>query len=475
MLKQKIAQNFLISIIGRVAASALGLVSFAFITRGLGLEGFGDYSIIFAFLYIFSVFADFGFYNILTREISKPDADEKSIIANAFIARLILLILFLGFSLLLVFFTPYSFQAKIGVFIAVPGIAFLSLSQVLMGVFQKHLKTLIPALADIFARVIQLALVFYLYKTNANLQYFVLAFVFGSVFNFAIIYYFARKYTEFRLRLARFPKILAILKESWPLAISSVLVLIYFKGDTIILSLMKPPEDVGIYNVAYRILENIIFFPAMFVGLVMPLLSNYFVLDINKFKSVFQKTFDFLVVIGIPLAVGGVYLAPHIMNIISGSGFEQSYEPFRVLMFAMIFIFFGSLFGNAIIAIHKQKEVMYVYGAAAVFNVLGNLYFIWKYSYLGAAWMTAATEIFVSFLMFWIIYKTIGYLPDLRVFGKAILGSLCMYFILLVSPWQSFLILFPLGIAVYFIFMYLAKGITKEDTIQLLQSIKIKN
>ena len=144
-------------------------------------------------------------------------------------------------------------------------------------------------------------------------------------------------------------------------------------------------------------------------------------------------------------------------------------------MFAMIFIFFSSLFGNAIIAIHKQKEVMYVYGAAAVFNILGNLYFIWKYSYLGAAWMTAATEILVSFLMFWIIYKTIGYLPDLRVFGKAILGSLCMYFIFSVSPWQSFLVLFPLGIAVYFIFMYLAKGITKEDTIQLLQSIKIKN
>ena len=213
----------------------------------------------------------------------------------------------------------------------------------------------------------------------------------------------------------------------------------------------------------------------MFVGLVMPLLSNYFVLDINKFKSVFQKTFDFLVVVGIPLAVGGIYLAPQIMNIISGSGFEQSSEPFQVLMFAMIFIFFGSLFGNAIIAIHKQKEVMYVYGAAAIFNILGNLYFIWKYSYLGAAWMTAATEIFVSFLMFLIIYKTIGYLPDLRVFSKAILGSLCMYFVLLVFPSQSFLILFPLGIAVYFVFMYLTKGITKEDIIELLRSIKVKS
>ena len=186
------------------------------------MEGFGDYSIIFAFLYIFSVFADFGLYNILTREISKPDADEKSIIANAFIARTILLILFLGISLLIVFFTPYSFQAKIGVLVAVPGIAFLSLSQVLMGVFQKHLKTLIPALADISARVIQLALVFYLYKTHAGLQYFVLAFVFGSAFNFAIIYYFARKYTKLRFHLARLSKIKAILKESWPLAVSSV-------------------------------------------------------------------------------------------------------------------------------------------------------------------------------------------------------------------------------------------------------------
>lgn len=473
VLKQKIAKNFLISFVGRITASALGLVSFAFITRALGVQGFGDYSIILAFLYVFSVFADFGLYNILTREISKPEADEKSVIANIFITRLLLLVFFLILSIPITYLTPYSAQAKTGILIAIPGIIFLSLSQVLMGVYQKYLKTITPAVADVSARLFQLAAAVYLYKINAGLWYFALVFVVGGAINFFIVYYFARRYTGFSLGMLKFREVRGILKESWPLAASSVFVLMYFKGDTIILSLLKPAEDVGIYNLAYRILENIIFFPAMFVGLVMPLLSKYFFSDPEKMKAVFQKTLDFLLIIVFPLAAGGIYLALPIIRIISGSGFDASSAPFQILMPALIFIFLGSLFGNTIIALRKQKEVMYVYGSAAILNILGNLYFINKYSYLGAAWMTVFTEFFVSLAMFFVIYKTINYLPKTTIALKSIIAALAMFFILLIFPWQNFWILFSVGTASYFVVLYLIKGISKQDITDFVGSVKV--
>jgi len=70
-LKKRIAHNFVVSFAGRFLAGALGVLSLAFITRALGSEQFGEYSIVFAYLYIFLVLADFGLNSLLAREISR--------------------------------------------------------------------------------------------------------------------------------------------------------------------------------------------------------------------------------------------------------------------------------------------------------------------------------------------------------------------------------------------------------------------
>lgn len=466
-LKQKIARNFIISFVGRFLAGVLGIFSLAFTTRALGSEGFGEYNIVFAYLYVFSVFADFGLNSLLAREISKPDVDEKEVISEIFSTKLFLLIVFFFAAFLLVFLTPYSKMARIGILVASGGFAISSLTGVLMGIFQKYLKTIIPAISDVVARSAQLLLAYVLYKNNAGLLSFLAVFVIGSAIQFLFVYSFAQKRIPFKLKFD-FYQIKNILNESWPLALSAVLVMVYFKGDTIILSFLRSPYDVGIYGIAYKILENIIFFPIMFVGLVMPLLSKYFISDRDAFKKVFQKTFDFLVIIAVPLVLGGIYVADNLIEIIAGAGFEDSALPLRILFIAVFFIFLGALFGSAIIAINKQKSAMYAYGVAAVFNIVANIYFINRYSYVGAAWVTVATELMITGLMFFIIYKTTLYWPDLSAFLKALFASLIMLGSLYLSHNQNLFALVILGAVSYAIFMYLLRGISKEDISMLI-------
>jgi len=468
-LKQKVARNTVISFLGKMTSSAIGLVSIAFIARELGPDGFGSYNIVVAFLYVFSVFADFGLYNILTREISKPDADEKEVVSTIFTSRIILLVFFYLLSFLVVMLIPtYSNEVKMGVLVTSLGFVFLSLSQVLMGIFQKYLKTMLPAIADVSARVVQLVLVLYLYQKGADFMDFLLIFVLGSFINFNLVYFFAKKYIPFSLGL-KISEFFDLLKQSWPLAASSVLVLVYFKGDTLILSFLKSSSDVGIYNVAYKIIENIIFFPAMFVGLVMPLLSRYFVSDLPGFKKVFQKSFDFLNIISVPLIFGGYYLAGDIISLIGGSAFSDSVLAFRILIFSVFFIFLGALFGNAIIAIHKQKQVMLAYGSAALFNVFANIYFIQKYSYLGASFVSVATEVLATSLMFIVIYRALRFIPEIGILYKALAASVFMVFVMWAFPFQSLFVLLFVGVVSYFTFMYFSKGISKEDFILFLK------
>jgi O-antigen/teichoic acid export membrane protein len=105
------------------------------------------------------------------------------------------------------------------------------------------------------------------------------------------------------------------------MGITAIITFLYFKLDTILLSLLRPAADVGIYNVAYKIMENLIFFPAMLAGLIIPLLSRYLLADRKKFDMIASKTFKVFFLIAVPIVIGTLFLAKDIILIVSGQAF----------------------------------------------------------------------------------------------------------------------------------------------------------
>jgi O-antigen/teichoic acid export membrane protein len=469
---RKIAYNTVISGGARLIGVVLSLVSLGFVARYLGKEGFGNYSLILAFLYTFDSLADLGLYSLMVREISRPDADEKKIASNIFTIRLVAVLVFMGIASIIIWFFPYSSQVKSGTLIAVISFIFLSMGQVLMGIFQKHLKTDRSAVADILGRVAQLGLVILFIEINLGLFGAIFALIGGCFINFILLFIFARKHILFSLDFD-FSYWKKIIKSTLPIAISIVLTLIYFKIDSIFLSLSainryspNPISDVGIYGIAYKILEGLIFFPAMFVGLIMPLLSNSVFTDPEKFKRIFQKATDILIIFIIPLIIGLLMLSLPIVVLIGGADFGASAQVLNVLAFAIGLIFLGNLFGNGIIALNRQKAGAWIYFISMIFNIVLNLIYIPKYRYVGAAATTTATEFLVTILMMILIYKTIHYLPKFNVIKPLIAGAVMAGFLYLFSSWNVFLLVGG-GLVVYLLVLYIIGGIKKEE-IQLL-------
>ena len=474
-LVSKIAYNTIISTGARLVGVALSLVSIGFIARYLGQEGFGSYALILVFLSIFNILADFGLYSLMTREISRPGADEKKIASNIFTLRIVVLLVFLSLALAAVWFFPYPLQVKIGVAIGAVAFLFLSASQVLMGIFQKYLRTDKAALAEVIGRVVQLGLVILFVYLDLGLFAILIALIASAVSIFILNFFFVRKYVPLSLAFD-FSYWKKLLKTAFPIAVSIVLTLIYFKIDSIFLSLGfinrssgNPVIDVGIYNIAYKVLEGAIFFPAMFVGLIMPLFSKFAFSDPVQFKKIFQKTLDILIIFIVPVVIGLLLLSLPIVVLIGGKDFNVSAPVLQILSIAIGLIFLGSLFGNGIIALDKQKIGAWIYFGGMVFNVIANLIFIPKYSYIGAAVTTVFTEFLVTALMLILIWKTISYFPSFKITFKAIFAGLTMgaviyYF----QNWNIFLLI-GIGIVVYFGMLYLTKGITKEEIMLLVK------
>jgi len=474
-LVRKIAFNTIIASGARIIGVAFSLISIGLIARYLGKEGFGSYSLILAFLYIFDTLADLGLYNLMTREISRPEANEKKVASNIFTIRAVALLIFLGLAVIVVWFSPYSPQIKIGMTIASLAFFFMSVAQVLMGIFQKYLRMDKPSLAELVGRLSQLGLVILFMFLDLGFFAILIALIISNLLIFILNFIFAQKYIKVGLAFD-FSFWKKTIKATLPIAASIVLTLVYFKIDTIFLSLgfinrssSNPIIDVGIYNIAYKILEGLIFFPAMFAGLIMPLLSKYAFSNPEEFKKVFQKALDVLIIFLIPLVIGLLAMPTPIVVLIGGKDFSASAVVLQILSFAIGLIFLGNLFGYSIIALNKQKAVAWIYFSGMIFNIITNLIFIPKYSCLGAASTTLATELLVTTLMFYLIYKTIKYLPSFKIIFKVILASLIMAgFLYLFKNWNLFLLIAG-SVIIYFFVLYLIKGIKKKELLLLIK------
>lgn len=383
---------------GRVVVNVLGLAALILLTRALGPEDFGRYSAIYAYLYFVAIAADMGLGVLLTREISRPGANEARIVGTLFTFRFTLV---LGVTIIagaLSFLFPYESVVKVGILIGSIAIIAQSLVQALMGVFQKHLRISIPAVADIITRLVQLAGIFLLVtKGRAFLIPILLVNVLAEAVHLIIIFKAARRIVPFDISFD-LPYWRNILGSAAPIAASLLFTLLYFKIDTIMLSFMRSPYEVGVYSLAYKVLEMAIFFPAMYVGLVMPFLSQS-ASKPETFRTILKHA-SAILAIGAAASVAVLLLfAGPIVRLIGGADFHGAIPALRILGLAVGIIFFGNLGGHAIIALNLQLRGMWIYLGAAIFNIVTNALLIPRYGYLAASWTTVATELLVTVVM----------------------------------------------------------------------------
>ena len=468
-LTRKIAHNTLYQMIGKGLSTILGILAVALMTRYLGQEGYGQYITVIAYLQFFGILVDMGLYIILLKKISESGTDETKVISNIFTLRLISAIIFLGLAPIVILFFPYPSIVKWGVLITTLSILFITLNQVLIGVFQKKLKMHLVALAEVLGKAVLLLLVFLAISQKMNLLAILAAVVLGSMVNFLTTLIMARRHVKFRLEFD-FSYWKQIMKESWPIAISIALNLIYFKADTILLSIFKPAADVGIYGAPYKILEVLITLPAMFAGLVTPFLAKaYADRNIDRFKKVLVKSFNFMAMIALPMIVLTAFIAKDVMVLIAGQDFVASGPVLRILIIAAASIFVGNLFGNAVVAIGQQKRMIKIYAGVAIIAAIGYLIFIPRFSYFGAAWMTVVSEILICLGSVWMVLKYSKIKLELKTIGKAITAIGLTALALFLLPAWHWLIVLMLGSAIYLFFLYIFKGFTKETVLEIIK------
>jgi O-antigen/teichoic acid export membrane protein len=259
-------------------------------------------------------------------------------------------------------------------------------------------------------------------------------------------------------------------KEAFPLALVAIFAMLYFGIDSVMLSIMKGDAPVGIYNAAYNLILGIVIIPTVFTMSIYPLLSRYFKTSINSFRSLYERSIKYLLILAIPTGVGTTLIAPKIIDFLYGVEYTGSALALQLLVWGGVTWFVSLGVNTALRSSNRQKTLAWIAGTAALINILLNLLLIPQMSYVGAGIATIITEFFVLFAG---LYKLSGTLPLPRIKNvilKSAASSIVMAVVLYYLIGLHVLLLLAISL-VYFPILFLLRGFDKED-FELLRKLR---
>lgn len=469
----KIAKNTLVQVLGRAIGTVLGILTLGVMTRYLGAEGYGKFTTVTTFLQFFGVLVDFGLSLTTLSMLSEDESKRDKVASNMLTLRIVSAAIFFGLAPLLVLAFPYDADVKSAVAIGAFSFFFLAVNQILTAALQKELRMGRVALAEVLGRGALFIGALAVAIQGLSLNWMVATLVIANFVTILVNWLLVGKLFTIRPRFDK-PVWRDIFTQSWPIGLAIVFNLIYLKGDVIILSLTRTQTEVGLYGSAYKILDVVTVIPIMFMGLVLPLLVKARKEDIEanrskfpEFNRILQRAFDFMSLMALPLIAGGVAVGPALMTLFAGEGFEGSGPLLQILVIAAGAVFFGSMFGHAVIAVKKQKPMVWGYALDAVLAVILYLTLVPRFGAVAAAWITVASEGFIMLATFYMVHRSTGYRPRFGFFLRALLNAVLMALFIGYLPEMHVLGKVLLGAVVYGV-LTLATGTVPPRTLKAL-------
>ncbi|MBT3418944.1 MAG: flippase [Candidatus Magasanikbacteria bacterium] len=472
---QKLAQNTLVQIIGKVIATIFGLAALLMMTRYLGAEQFGWYTTVISYLGFAGIIIDFGMIPVTASMLNETKFNKEHLFQNLlgfrFVSALLFFLIIPTIPLFVPFFGNYPQEVKTAILFTSISFFAITMNQIFVGYHQTKLQMHIQAIGEVIGRLFLMVGVFLLILGNATFLPFMWVVAGASIVYTLISYGVTRTQTNVRFRFDA-PIMKAIFTKMWPIAIAILCNVIYLKGDILLLAKFHTQTDVGIYGAAYRVLDILTQLAMMIVGIFLPLLAFHWTRN-NKdfFKKYLQQAFDALMIFILPAIVGIIVIADDIVAFFGNEEFIASATPLRILAIGLFGIYLGAVFGHTAVAINKQRATLWIYASNAIITLIGYLIFIPPFGMKGAAWMTVFSELYAGILLFLAIWYYSKTRLNFITFLKAIIATAVMGITLTFCTSLNIVALIIIGTGVYGGVLYAIGGINKT-TIKQMLSIK---
>lgn len=467
-----IAKNSFFLIICEVITKILAFILVIYLSRYLGDAEYGKYSFALAFTSFFVISSDLGLSTLVIREVAKNKGIVGKYLGNFLTVKILFSIVsFLGI-VVIINLLHYPSDTVVVVYIAGTYTLITSFNELFISIFRSFEKMELEMVVRIIRESIIFILVIFLIHYNYNLIYILVALLMSSVVTILFSILILQK--KFIRIIPQFDHtfISISLKNSLPFALTSIFCFIYFKIDTILLSMMTSDAEVGWYNAAYNIVFGAMLIPTLSANTLFPTISRCFETTEGNLDKIGSLSLKYLLIIALPMSLLITIKAEDIVIVIYGEAYKNSAIALQILIWSFFVMCICAIPTVYLSSTNKQHIVAIGMGLTALSNVILNLILIPRYSIVGAAAATVIVSIFEFCFEFYFLNK---YVIKINItdqtFVKIILANVIMIIGVIYLKMDIFVISM-ISVIVYVLLIITLRVFSKEEYIQIIGMIK---
>jgi O-antigen/teichoic acid export membrane protein len=474
---QKITKNTIVLLIAQIITYAIGFFITMYTARYLGAAGFGILSLALSITAITIIFADLGLGSLTIRELSRDKSLTDKYFSNTLLMKVFSSFLTIGITIIIVYLFNYPQPVSTVIYIITLSMIIIVFNGIINSILQAYERMEYISINSILNSALMLVGTLIGIYYQFDVLFFASIYVISNVLTLvSTLLIYVRKFHLPRIEVdLSFWK--PTLKEALPFGIAGVFVMVYYSIDSLMLSVMSGNEAVGLYSAAYKLIFLFLSFYSVYIIAIFPVMSRFNNTSNESLKFAFERSFKYLLIISIPLAIGTTLLAKKIILLIYGADYISSILALQVLIWTIIFMFLNGLSTNLLGSVNRQLVVTKITGLGAGLNILLNLILIPKFSLIGASAATVITEFSIMPLLVYIIVKngSISFSPLIKDLPKIIISSGIMTLVLLSLETMNLFLLIIIASIVYFGAIKFTRTFDETDMKLLKSIIKKRN
>src|ERR1035437_9184091 len=385
---KRVARNTSLLTIGQIISYGESAIYAILVARYLGPEGLGALNFGFALTAVFSILAAFGLTTLTTREVAKNRGLASKYVANLIPMQVLLALAVIALIVAFVNVLGYSQETIYVVYILSAGIIVSSLSSLLLAIFQAFEQLEFQSIVLVIPSVVPLCGAVIAIQLHLNVVAFALLSLLTYVVGLAYVYVICvRRFFVPRLE-ADFPFWKSALTEAWPMAATAVSVIIYFRIDVVMISVIQGTTAIGFYSIAYTLSEASLVVPSVLIAALLPVLSKLHRDSRQSFRDACAQVVKYLIYLALPMAFFVTLWAKPIVFFLYGARFDPSVPALQILIWSAALMYVSIVLGTAFVAANLQMLSMKLSFLGAAVNISLNVFLIPAYSYYGASLAT---------------------------------------------------------------------------------------
>lgn len=426
---------------GLVAQAAIKVLSFAFsvfVIRSLGAQDYGQYSAVLAFTGAFAVISDLGLGTYAVRQVARwrdhsdSRARIESLYANVLALRLVLSLLTALLLVVAAWLTsrPAAMVGAVGLnSLSLVLYAYQGSSEAVLGGYER---------LDITAqsKIVSQAIFVVVGAAVLGLGFGYLGLIIANLLGIAGM----ALVTWRGLRMLRLsPQGISseawwnLLRASLPFGIIGLALGLSYKFDSILLNILRGDAETGYYSAAYNLVFSAFLISGTVNSSLYPSLARELQRAPEAMPKIVERVFSYLMVISLPLAVGGWALSGQIVGFLYSDEYLPSIVALKIVIWAIPLMYSTDLLGYVVLLLDRESQAAKSVAISTVLNISLNLFFVPRYGLLAASTMTVITEAVLLAQYAKILRK---YLQDLdwsKVLVKPAIAASAMGGVLLLS------------------------------------------